>query len=325
MWLTIPDWQIAGGFALLASVTFPLGALCGVLSCDRHREVNDQLLSTFLAIGAGSLIFAVAVEVYAEGLDAIEYIQPGYPIRTAAYIVQILFAVAGALMYIGLERSVRKRRITLWNARGHTARPLASSRAIEATSVTVSVTASGNGSTEHGNNALLCERSARDSDADMEAETRSCTVASPCEWAVRDEDHERVRLLREAPEEMHEDKVHQIGTKSEAELQDEEALSGVSALTEGHYCESHREIRGHRDILHEDTSAAGAAAAPTGIGTTCNEVAARNFVEDVLISIQSYAPMLEHKHFRLACSESLQERNSNGGAASAGHFQEREC
>ncbi|CBZ50368.1 putative zinc transporter ZIP domain-containing protein [Neospora caninum Liverpool] len=107
--IDLADWQIAGIFALLSSATFPLGAVLGVFAFILHRKLNRRLLAFFLSVGAGSLIFAVAVEVYAEGLEAIEHIRSGNDtVRTVAFIVQIAFAVVGALLYVWLDRQVNR-------------------------------------------------------------------------------------------------------------------------------------------------------------------------------------------------------------------------
>ncbi|PHJ17397.1 metal cation zip family protein [Cystoisospora suis] len=113
MRIDLPDWQIAGIFALFSSATFPLGALLGLWAFALHRKLNRRLLGFFLSVGAGSLIFAVAVEVYAEGLEAIEHIHTGDRVRTIAYIVQIAFAVVGALLYVWLDRQVNRIRATV--------------------------------------------------------------------------------------------------------------------------------------------------------------------------------------------------------------------
>lgn len=113
MRIDLSDWQIAGIFALFSSSTFPLGALLGLWAFALHRKLNRRLLGFFLSVGAGSLIFAVAVEVYAEGLEAIEHIHTGDRVRTIAYIVQIAFAVVGALLYVWLDRQVNRLRATV--------------------------------------------------------------------------------------------------------------------------------------------------------------------------------------------------------------------
>ncbi|KFH15002.1 metal cation transporter, ZIP family protein [Toxoplasma gondii MAS] len=105
--IDLADWQIAGIFALFSTATFPLGAILGIFAYVLHRKLNRRLLAFFLSVGAGSLIFAVAVEVYAEGLEAIEHIRSGSDtVRTLAFIVQIIFAVVGALLYVWLDHQV---------------------------------------------------------------------------------------------------------------------------------------------------------------------------------------------------------------------------
>ncbi|PFH32674.1 metal cation transporter, ZIP family protein [Besnoitia besnoiti] len=109
MILDLTDWQIAGFFGFFSASTFPLGAVLGVSAFVLQRKMSNRLLAFFLSVGAGSLIFAVAVEVYAEGLEAIEHVRSGrYSLRTLAYVVQMVFAVVGALLYLWLDRQVNR-------------------------------------------------------------------------------------------------------------------------------------------------------------------------------------------------------------------------
>jgi len=83
-------------FGLASGLSLPLGALLGV----KFSPVADRDVAAMMAFGAGCLLFAVTVELYAHALAELEHGRIGYP----EMVCQTSAALLGAYFYVWTNR-----------------------------------------------------------------------------------------------------------------------------------------------------------------------------------------------------------------------------
>mmetsp|Transcript_91417 Transcript_91417/g.244786 ORF Transcript_91417/g.244786 Transcript_91417/m.244786 type:complete len:378 (+) Transcript_91417:111-1244(+) len=86
---------------LASAASLPIGAACGIL----FSPVPDYVVAGFVAFGAGALLFAVTVEMYAHHLEKMKT-HPETGTREVAF--SCVCCVLGALLYIALNRKMRE-------------------------------------------------------------------------------------------------------------------------------------------------------------------------------------------------------------------------
>uniref|UniRef100_A0A0G4HFR2 Zinc transporter ZIP11 n=1 Tax=Chromera velia CCMP2878 TaxID=1169474 RepID=A0A0G4HFR2_9ALVE len=97
-----PLWLQALLYGCLSAASFPVGAALGVLSAN-IGEVHHKAIACMMAFGAGSLIFAITVELYAEAIEDYEDRERNGGVRLAFSMVS---AVVGSLVFVWLKRTV---------------------------------------------------------------------------------------------------------------------------------------------------------------------------------------------------------------------------
>jgi len=92
--------QVLTAFALGigSGISFPLGAMIGIYCAPISNRVN----SIILAFGAGSLMFAVAVQMYGKTIEDFEH-DPSWPKATEAWTT-IIAGSAGALFFVCVDK-----------------------------------------------------------------------------------------------------------------------------------------------------------------------------------------------------------------------------
>lgn len=88
----------AFAMALLSGLSLPIGAFLGILT----SPVSDRLCAAVLAFGAGSLTFAVCVEIYAEGIH--QYADS--EINTCQALSTVLGGVIGAWFFLHIDKAL---------------------------------------------------------------------------------------------------------------------------------------------------------------------------------------------------------------------------
>jgi zinc transporter ZupT len=110
-----PTWLIAFSFALLSGISLPVGAVLGVVvtpapgSSDKSSEDRLQkelqrkdFVGACMAFGAGSLLFAVTVELYGKQLRRLD--NHGYVHHVLGMIITTVAAVLGGVLYTYTNR-----------------------------------------------------------------------------------------------------------------------------------------------------------------------------------------------------------------------------
>lgn len=97
----MPAPVLALVFGLLSALSLPLGALLGILL----SPVDPFLVANIISFGAGSLIFAVTVELYG---DQLMHLHRSQYEGTAEIIICLIAALFGAVGYILLNRAVEQ-------------------------------------------------------------------------------------------------------------------------------------------------------------------------------------------------------------------------
>lgn len=91
------DWIVALVAGLLSALTLPVGAILGCVL----PPFNPGTIALIIAFGAGSLVFAVTVELYGEALEELQE-RHAREITMMAWLV--LGAVVGACIYIAITK-----------------------------------------------------------------------------------------------------------------------------------------------------------------------------------------------------------------------------
>jgi hypothetical protein len=84
----------------LSAVSLPIGAILGIYL----SPVNPYIVANTIAFGAGSLLFAVTIELYGEQLHHVE--ADGFKKGKQEMVVCLLSAVLGSIIYLNLNRWV---------------------------------------------------------------------------------------------------------------------------------------------------------------------------------------------------------------------------
>lgn len=96
-----PEVYVAFFYGLLSAISFPIGSVLGIALAP----VSPYVVALIIAFGAGSLLFAVTVELYGEQLKHLE--EHGHHHEGVVEVGICLFmAFAGSLVYIALNRYV---------------------------------------------------------------------------------------------------------------------------------------------------------------------------------------------------------------------------
>lgn len=103
-----PEWLVALAFGLGSSLSFPVGAAVGALLTPSRKEAPadekqpSKVTAHILAFGAGTLLFAVTVELYGEAMTdlAVEGYAEGLPYMATT----LLYAMLGAVLYVWANR-----------------------------------------------------------------------------------------------------------------------------------------------------------------------------------------------------------------------------
>mmetsp|Transcript_62345 Transcript_62345/g.114547 ORF Transcript_62345/g.114547 Transcript_62345/m.114547 type:complete len:351 (+) Transcript_62345:100-1152(+) len=121
-----PTWIIALTFALASGLSLPLGALFGILvtpapASEEQDELSlkeskrqlvergnlrKQFVGYCLAFGAGSLLFAVTIELYGKQMRRLH--NHGYLHHVVGICVTTIAAVLGGVLYTATDRWLRK-------------------------------------------------------------------------------------------------------------------------------------------------------------------------------------------------------------------------
>lgn len=94
MGLPIP--LVALGWAFVSAASLPLGAIVAI---SIHHEIPEVVIGQMMAFGAGALLFAVSVEMFAKALTEVHE-EDGKTLMS----ITVLMSVVGALVYIILNR-----------------------------------------------------------------------------------------------------------------------------------------------------------------------------------------------------------------------------
>mmetsp|Transcript_107655 Transcript_107655/g.303236 ORF Transcript_107655/g.303236 Transcript_107655/m.303236 type:complete len:364 (-) Transcript_107655:128-1219(-) len=110
-----PTWLIALTFSLASGLSLPLGACLGILVTPRsgfeqpsrqkasqYGELRKRFVGGCLAFGAGSLLFAVTVELYGKQMRTLE--NHGYVHHMVGITVTSLAAILGGVIYTYTNR-----------------------------------------------------------------------------------------------------------------------------------------------------------------------------------------------------------------------------
>lgn len=89
-------WIKAWGMGTISGLSLPFGAILGIL----YSPVSDEVAAMWMALGAGSLLFAVTVELYAHALRELELGRAGL----LELFATVVGALLGALFYLWVNR-----------------------------------------------------------------------------------------------------------------------------------------------------------------------------------------------------------------------------
>lgn len=121
-----PTWIIALTFALASGLSLPLGALLGILvtpappdkegdelslkesklQLEERGHVRKQFVGYCLAFGAGSLLFAVTIELYGKQMRRLH--NHGYLHHVVGIFVTTVAAILGGILYTSTDRWLRR-------------------------------------------------------------------------------------------------------------------------------------------------------------------------------------------------------------------------
>jgi len=96
-----PEVYVAFFYGLLSAISFPIGSVLGIALAP----VSPYVVALIIAFGAGSLLFAVTVELYGEQLKHLE--EHGHHHEGVVEVgICLTMAFVGSLVYIALNRYV---------------------------------------------------------------------------------------------------------------------------------------------------------------------------------------------------------------------------
>jgi hypothetical protein len=96
-----PEVYVAFFYGLLSAISFPIGSVLGIAL----SPVSPYVVALIIAFGAGSLLFAVTVELYGEQLKHLE--EHGHHHEGVVEVgICLTMAFVGSLVYIALNRYV---------------------------------------------------------------------------------------------------------------------------------------------------------------------------------------------------------------------------
>lgn len=96
-----PEVYVAFFYGLLSAISFPIGSVLGIVL----SPVSPYVVALIIAFGAGSLLFAVTVELYGEQLKHLE--EHGHHHEGVVEVgICLTMAFVGSLVYIALNRYV---------------------------------------------------------------------------------------------------------------------------------------------------------------------------------------------------------------------------
>jgi len=96
-----PEVYVAFFYGLLSAISFPIGSVLGIALAP----VSPYVVALIIAFGAGSLLFAVTVELYGEQLKHLE--EHGHHQEGVVEVgICLTMAFVGSLVYIALNRYV---------------------------------------------------------------------------------------------------------------------------------------------------------------------------------------------------------------------------
>lgn len=93
---TMKPWMNAWMLGTISGLSLPLGALLGIY----FSPVRDEVCASWMALGAGSLLFAVTVELYGHALRELEMGRAGL----LEMFATVVGALCGALFYLWVNR-----------------------------------------------------------------------------------------------------------------------------------------------------------------------------------------------------------------------------